>query len=61
MLRIRWTPEEEKRLLDLLAAGKSWTLISLALKRTMASVKLRAKRLLAATDRSAGAEGKGKR
>jgi DNA-binding NarL/FixJ family response regulator len=59
MPRIRWTPEEEKRLLDLLAAGKSWTLISLALKRSMVSVKLRAKRLLNASDRSAGA-GEGK-
>src|SRR5258708_32061632 len=28
MPRIRWTPEEDERLLDLIAAGKSWTLIS---------------------------------
>jgi hypothetical protein len=28
MPSVRWTPEKEKRLLDLIAAGKSWTLIS---------------------------------
>jgi hypothetical protein len=28
MPRVRWTPDEEKRLLDLIAAGRSWTLIS---------------------------------
>jgi hypothetical protein len=33
MPRIRWTPEEDERLLDLIAAGKSWTLISGMLKR----------------------------
>jgi Myb-like DNA-binding domain len=45
MPRIRWTPEEDERLLDLIAAGKSWTLISGMLKRSMKSVKLHAKRL----------------
>jgi hypothetical protein len=35
MPRIRWTPEEDERLLDLIAAGKSWTLISGMLKRSM--------------------------
>ena len=45
MPRIRWTPEEEERLLDLIAAGKSWTLISGMLKRGMKSVKLHAKTL----------------
>jgi DNA-binding NarL/FixJ family response regulator len=50
MPRIRWTPEEEERLLNLIAAGKSWTLISGMLKRSMKSVKLHAKtrRLLGA-------------
>ena len=28
MPRVRWTPEEEEQLLNLIAAGKSWTLIS---------------------------------
>ena len=42
MPRIRWTPEEDERLLDLIAAGKSWTLISGMLKRSM---KLHAKTL----------------
>ena len=45
MPRVRWTPEEEKRLLDLIAAGKSWTLISGKLKRSMKNVKLHAKAL----------------
>jgi DNA-binding NarL/FixJ family response regulator len=45
MPRVRWTPEETKRLLDLIAAGKSWTLISGTLKRSMKSVKLHAKTL----------------
>jgi hypothetical protein len=38
-------PEEEKRLLNLIAAGKSWTLISGMLKRRMKSVQLHAKTL----------------
>ena len=42
MPRVRWTPEEEKRLLDLITAGKSWTLISATLKRSMSNVKLHA-------------------
>ena len=45
MPRVRWTPEEEERLLNLIAAGKSWTLISGMLKRSMKSVKLHAKTL----------------
>jgi DNA-binding NarL/FixJ family response regulator len=53
MPRVRWTPEEEVRLLHLIAAGKSWTLISGMLKRSMKSVKLHAKtlRLLGAKKR----------
>jgi Myb-like DNA-binding domain len=41
MPRIRWTPEEDERLLDLIAAGKSWTLISAC----SSAVKLHAKTL----------------
>jgi Myb-like DNA-binding domain len=55
---IRWTPEEEKRLLNLIAAGKSWTLISGSLKRSMKSVKFHAKTL--AQKRPPRAEGEGK-
>jgi DNA-binding NarL/FixJ family response regulator len=40
-----WTAEEDRRLLDLIAAGKSWTLISGTLKRSMKSVKLHVKTL----------------
>jgi hypothetical protein len=42
---VRWTPKEDERLRDLIAAGKSWTLISGILKRSMKSVKLHAKSL----------------
>ena len=52
MPRVRWTPEEEKRLLDLIAGAKSWTLISGTLKRSMKSVKLHAKTLLRAGART---------
>jgi hypothetical protein len=45
MPRIRWTPEEDARLVDLIAAGKSWTFISAALRRNMNSVRLHAKAL----------------
>jgi DNA-binding NarL/FixJ family response regulator len=48
MPRVRWTPEEEVRLLNLIAPGKSWTLISGMLRRSMKSVKLHARRLLGA-------------
>jgi len=30
----QWTPEEDRRLLDLIKAGKSWVFISANLKRT---------------------------
>jgi hypothetical protein len=43
--RVRWKPEEDERLHDLIAAGKSRTLISGILKRSMKSVKLHAKTL----------------
>jgi hypothetical protein len=43
MPRVRWTPEEHERLVDLIAAGKSWTSISGSLKRSMKSVELHAK------------------
>jgi DNA-binding NarL/FixJ family response regulator len=45
MPRVQWTPEETARLLDLIASGKSWTLISGMLKRSMKSVKLHAETL----------------
>jgi hypothetical protein len=45
MPRIRWTPAEDARLIDLIAAGKSWTFISASLKRDMNSIKLHAKTL----------------
>jgi hypothetical protein len=42
MPKILWTPEEDERLLKLMAAGKSWTFISAALRREMNSVKFHA-------------------
>jgi hypothetical protein len=42
MPRIRWTLEEDERLLGLIAAGQSWTFISAALRRDTNSVKLHA-------------------
>ena len=63
MPRVRWTPEEEKRLRDLIAAGNSWTLISGTLKRSMKSVKLHAKTLQVAQKRlpeELGLKAKGK-
>ena len=50
MPRVRWTLEEEERLLNLIAAGKSW-MISGTLKRSMKSVKLHAKTLQVAQKR----------
>jgi hypothetical protein len=43
MPRVRWTPEEDERLVNLIAAGKSWTSISGILKRSMKSIELHAK------------------
>ena len=45
MPRIRWTPEEDERLLNMISAGKSWTFISAALRRDTKSIKLHAKTL----------------
>jgi hypothetical protein len=45
MPRVRWTPEEHERLVDLIAARKSWTSISGILKRSMNSIELHAKTL----------------
>jgi hypothetical protein len=45
MPRIRWTLDENERLLGLIAAGKSWTFISAALRRDTNSAKLHAGRL----------------
>jgi len=42
MPRICWTLEEDERLLGLIAAGKSWTFISAALRRDTNSAKLHA-------------------
>jgi len=58
MPRVRWTPEEEERLLHLIAAGKSWTLISGMLKRSMKSVKLHAKTLRLLGAKKRGLKGK---
>ena len=60
MPRVRWTPEEEKRLLDLIAAGKSWTLIGGTLKRSMKSIKLHAKTLRRVGAKKLGLKAKGK-
>ena len=45
MPRVRWTREEDERLLQLIANGKSWTLISAALKRSISHVQLHARSL----------------
>ena len=61
MPRVRWTPEEEERLLNLIAAGKSWTLISGMLERSMKSVKLHAKTLrLLGAKKNEGSRAEGK-
>jgi hypothetical protein len=62
MPRIRWTLKEDERLLGLIAAGKSWTFISAALRRDTNSVKLHAGTLRARQEertatRRAGGEG----
>jgi Myb-like DNA-binding domain len=34
-----WTPEEDRRLLDLIEAGKSWVFISTNLKRPVKTIR----------------------
>jgi hypothetical protein len=43
----KWTPEEDRRLLDLIKAGKSWVFISANLKRPVKSIRIRLKLLKA--------------
>ena len=43
--RIRWTLDENERLLGLIAAGKSWTFIIAALRHDTNSAKMHAGRL----------------
>ena len=43
--RPKWTPEEDRKLLEMIADGKSWTLISAILRRGMSSIKDRARLL----------------
>jgi hypothetical protein len=43
----KWTPEENRRLLDLIKAGKSWVFISANLKRPVKSIRIRLKLLRA--------------
>jgi hypothetical protein len=38
----RWTPEEDRRLLEMVARGKSWLLVAANLKRPKGSVRTRA-------------------
>ena len=42
-----WTPDEDRRLLELIEAGKSWVLISANLKRTVKSIRDHARELKA--------------
>jgi len=42
-----WTPEEDRRLLDLIEAGKSWVFISANLKRPVKTIRIRLKLLKA--------------
>jgi hypothetical protein len=52
MPRILWTLEENERLLDMIAAGKSRTFISAALRRDTNSAKLHAAKLRRATGKN---------
>jgi DNA-binding NarL/FixJ family response regulator len=40
-----WIADEDRKLLDLIEAGKAWTSIAVLLKRSQASVKVRARTL----------------
>ena len=42
---IRWTPEEDQRLLDLVAVEATWPLIAANLKRSIQAVQERAQKL----------------
>jgi hypothetical protein len=37
--QINWTPEEDRRLFDLIEAGKSWVFISANLKRPAKTIR----------------------
>jgi hypothetical protein len=41
----KWAVDEDKKLLDMVAAGKSWVAISAALKRSQKSVRERVRTL----------------
>jgi hypothetical protein len=41
----KFTPEEDRRLLELIAAGKSWVFISANLRRPIKSIQGRASKL----------------
>ena len=47
-----WTAREDRQLLDLLAVGKSWVLISVSLKRPLKSVQVRARHLKRKSNKS---------
>ena len=47
-----WKPEEDKRLIELVEAGKSWVLISAILKRSVKTLQNRHRLLRRRTDRS---------
>ncbi len=57
----KWMEDEDRKLLDLIAAGKSWVLISAILRRSQKSVRTRVQTLRrqAKLDRS-GLEATGK-
>jgi hypothetical protein len=42
---LRWTPEEDQRLLDLVATEATWPLIAANLKRSIQAVQERAQKL----------------
>jgi len=50
-----WTPEEDRRLLDLIEAGKSWVFISANLKRPAKTIRDRISQM-----RRSGLKAKGK-
>jgi len=40
-----WTPDEDRKLLEMIESGKSWVLISPVLKRSERSIRVRARAL----------------